>query len=96
VASCNNVTPSGIVIDVILLQFSNAEEPIEVILLGKETEVAFVHPEKALEPSSFTPSGITIEDRDEQPENAELPIAVTLCGIETDVILQDLNALAVI
>ena len=64
--------------------------------MGKETEVAFVHPEKALEPSSLTPSGITIEDRDEQPENAELQIAVTLCGIETDVILQDLNALAVI
>ncbi len=77
-------TASGIVTDVRLEQFLNAESTILVRLAGNSTDANSVQPLKALPPIFVTPSGITIELKLVQPLKAESPIFVRVSGNSTD------------
>jgi hypothetical protein len=55
--------------EVMLLQYSNAEFPIQVTLFGITIDVRLVHSPKAEYPIEVTLSGRAIEVRLEQPRN---------------------------
>ena len=67
-----------------LVQSAKAYPPMDVTLLGIETEVS-PQPSKALPPIVTTLSGMDIDSRQVQLEKADAPIVVTQSGIETKV-----------
>jgi hypothetical protein len=75
------VTESGIVIELRLLQSVKTESLSDVATSGILNATRLWHPEKAAEPIEVTPSGISIDFKLEQPENAA-PIDSTESGIE--------------
>jgi hypothetical protein len=75
-----------------LVHNRNAEEPMEVILLGTSMEVSPLQPKKAPFPMLVTLLGIIIELNPLQYSNELFPIEVTLLGIVMEVkLVQQLN-----
>ena len=76
-------TQIGIFILTRLVQFENAQFPINVMLSGIDMLARLVQPSNASFPIEVTLSGIDTLSRLVQPLNASFPIEVTLSGIIT-------------